>query len=157
MLSLIVNFNYLRNFFVIVVRGHKFCLFELRNCCSMCKWSFSDDGEVVHIRLTTVKLYILDSVCAATKIIPDRNSVQTHERWFRREISKRNCVTPISKVESHELDTLGVYNLSDNLSCRLTFDCFCLPSFYVLFSNSIEMIKVRGRFWSCLNHLQQVF
>ena len=47
-------------------------------------------------------------------------------------MTERNCVTPISKVESHALDTLGVYTLPDNLSCRLTFDCFCLPSFYVL-------------------------
>ena len=56
-------------------------------------------------------------------------------------MTEQNCVTPISKVESHALDTLGVYTLPDNLSCRLTFDCFCLPSFYVLSSNSIEMKK----------------
>ena len=56
-------------------------------------------------------------------------------------MTEQNCVTPISKVESHALDTLGVYTLPDNLSCRLTFDCFCLPSFYVLLSNSIEMKK----------------
>ena len=42
---------------MVVVRGHKFCLFELRNCCGMCKWSFSNDGKVVHIRLAMVKLY----------------------------------------------------------------------------------------------------
>ena len=47
-------------------------------------------------------------------------------------MTERNCVTPISKVESHALDTSGVYTLPDNLSCRLTFDCFFLPSFYVL-------------------------
>ena len=56
-------------------------------------------------------------------------------------MTERNCVTPISEVESHALDTLGVHTLPDNLSCWLTFDCFCLPSFYVLFSNSIEMKK----------------
>ena len=65
---------------MVVVTGHKCCLFELHNCCGMCKLSFSDDGEVVHIRLAMVKLYILHSFCAATKIIPDRNSVLTHER-----------------------------------------------------------------------------
>ena len=37
LLRLIVNFNYLGHFFVIVVRGHKCCLFELHNCCGMCK------------------------------------------------------------------------------------------------------------------------
>ena len=50
-------------------------------------------------------------------------------------MTERNCVTPISKVETHVLDKLGVYSLS----CRLTFDCFCLPSFYVLSSNPIEI------------------
>ena len=55
-------------------------------------------------------------------------------------MTERNCVTPISKVESHVLDTLGVYTLP-NRACRvwLTFDYFSLPSFYVLFSNPIEM------------------
>ena len=28
-------------------------------------------------------------------------------------MTERNCVTPISKVESHVLDTLGVYTLPD--------------------------------------------
>ena len=54
-------------------------------------------------------------------------------------MTERNCVTPISKVETHVLDKLGVYSLS----CRLTFDCFCLPSFYVLFSNPIEINSPR--------------
>ena len=54
-------------------------------------------------------------------------------------MTERNCVRPISKVESHVLDTLGVHTLPDNLSCRVTFDCLSLPSFYVLFSNPIEM------------------
>ena len=56
-------------------------------------------------------------------------------------MTERSCLTPISKVESHALDTLGVHTLPHNLSCRLTFDCFCLPFFYVLFSNSIEIKK----------------
>ena len=139
MLSLIINFNYLRHFFVVVVRGHKFCLFEVHNCWGMCKWSFSDDGEVVHIRLTTVKLYRLDSFCAATKIIPDRNSVHTHERWFRRDFNDG------AKLRHADLwsgeSRIGYITLPDNLSCPLTFDCFCLPCFYVVFSNSIEMKK----------------
>ena len=56
-------------------------------------------------------------------------------------MTERNGVTPISEVESHVLDTLGVYTLPNmqTLSCWLTFDCLSLPSFYVLFSNSIEM------------------
>ena len=54
-------------------------------------------------------------------------------------MTERNCVTSISKVETHVLNTLGVYTLPNSLSCRLTFDCFCLPSFYVLFSTPIEI------------------
>ena len=103
---------------MVVVRGHKFCLFELRNCCGMCKWSSSNDGEVVHIRLTMVTLYWI-------AFVPPRKSYQigilfTHMNGDFDAISmtERNGVTPISKVESHVLDTLGVYTLP-NRPCRV--------------------------------------
>ena len=39
-------------------------------------------------------------------------------------MTERNCVTPISKVESHVLVTSGLYFAGQSLSCRPTFDCF---------------------------------
>ena len=103
---------------MVVVRGHKFCLFELRNCCGMCKWSFSNDGDVVHIRLTMVTLYW-------KAFVPPRKSYRigirlTHVNGDFDAISmtERNGVTPISKVKSHVLDTLGVYTLP-NRPCRV--------------------------------------
>ena len=103
------------------------------------KLLISKDREVVHIRLTMVTLYWI-------AFVPPRKSYRigirlTHVKGDFDAISmtERNGVTPISKVESHALDTLGVHTLPDNLSCRLTFDCLSLPSFYVLFSNPIEM------------------
>ena len=127
---------------MVVVRGHKFCLFELRNCCGMCKWNFSDDGEVVHIRLAMVTLYWI-------AFLPPRKSYRigillTHMNGDFDTISmtERNCVTPISKVESHALDTLGVYTLPDNLSCRLNY--FWLL-FFAVFLCIIRDFKIQRR------------
>ena len=121
MLSLIINFNYLTHFllfFVVVVTGHKCCLFELHNCCGMCKLSFSDDEEVVHIRLAMVTLYWI-------AFLPPRKSYRIGIRLIHMKgdfdaisMTERSCVTPISKVESHVLDTLGVNTLPDR-ACRV--------------------------------------
>ena len=56
-------------------------------------------------------------------------------------MTEGNCVTTISKGESHVLDKLQYVFIvaGQSLSCPLTFYCFSLPSFYVLFSNPIEM------------------
>ena len=95
--------------------------------------------RVVHIRLTTVKLYWIVFVLPRKSYRIGILFSHMNGDFDVISMTERNCVTPIFKVESHALDTLGVYTLPDNLSCWLTFDCFSLPSFYVLFSNPIEM------------------
>ena len=87
--------------------------------------------------------YTADSFCAGAKTIPNRASVHTSERWFRRNFCKgaklrhaqprsqvlsrsvgtgrrepwrRGCAAPISKSERHILDRCSYY--SGQFFCR---------------------------------------
>ena len=136
-----INFSYLRHFllfFVVIVRGHKFCLFELHNCCGMCKWSSSNDGEVVHIRLTMVTLYWI-------AFLPPRKSYRigirlTHVNgdFDAISVTEQNCAAPISKVESH-LSHRCSYFTGEVFVSAYFWLLSGLPSFNVLFSNPIKI------------------